>query len=235
MSNTLAVYHQCYNNEKATEFAVKNYKLYNDHPYYIISDGGSSFTDIIKKYNCIYYNDGYNVGMNYLNSDQAKIIVNRIKYCFENSGCEYLLLMEDDVLCRGKISVNKKINLAGADVPGNVIHTSSLDYIKEKYKVSPNINFYNACGGSILNKNIFFENYSIIVKFLNEDHDYIKNNLSGDKYGWAYGSMDSMLNFLYMICGKHITVNDMLTEYFRNPNWKTSQHLLVHQYKFYYE
>jgi len=234
MFKTIAVYHQCFDNKKATEFAIKNYKIYNNSLYFLISDGGLSFEDIANKYNCIYFNDGKNVGMNYLSSEQAIVIVQRLKYCFDKSNCDYLLLMEDDVFCKGKIILNEDFDLAGADTPGNIIHQTSLDYIKNKYKISPNVNYYNACGGSILNKNIFYENYDTIIKFLKEDHDYIKNILSGEKYKWSYGSMDSMINFLYMICGKKIIVNKLLTEYYRNPNWNSENFKLVHQYKLHY-
>lgn len=232
---TLVAYHQCFKNRKATEFVVKNFRHHNpDIPYYLVSDGGDDFSDIAEKYNLkwIYYKR--NVGMNYLPSKDAKVIVERLIKCFEDSKCEYMLLMEDDVYCVGNIEVENDFDIAGANTPGNIIANQAMDYIREKYNINPNVNWYNACGGSILNKNIFFENYDIIQKFLEEDHDFIIQNLSGEKFKWSFGSMDSLLNFLYMICGKEICINTDLTEHLRNPNWQSSSYKLVHQYKEHY-
>jgi hypothetical protein len=239
--NKLAVYHQCFDNIKATEFAVNNFRKYNpDTEYYLISDGGLNFFDLSIKYNCKYYNDNINVGMNDLNSNQALVILKRLKYCFDVSSAKYILLMEDDILCRGKIEITEDFDLAGADTKNNLIGERALDYIRKKYNVNPNVNWYNACGGSILNKNIFEENYEKLIKFILEDHDYIRKNLSGDLfktspgYSWTYGWMDQMINFLYMICDKKISINNEHIECLRDPLWKLKPHKLVHQYKFNY-
>jgi hypothetical protein len=239
--NTIAVYHQCFNNKRATEFALKNFKKYNtDSTYYLISDGGLDFSDVAEKYDCNYYNDNLNVGMNNLNSSQAMVILKRLKYCFDSSNAKYILLMEDDILCRGKIEINENFDLAGADTKNNLIGEKALDYIRKKYNVNPNVNWYNACGGSILNKNIFEENYEKLQKFILEDHDYIREKLSGDlfencpNYSWTYGWMDQMINFLYMICDKKISINPEHIECLRDPMWQSKPHKLVHQYKFNY-
>jgi len=233
---SLLVYHQCFKNRNATKFAVKNFRNHNPNiPYYLLSDGGGDFSDIAKEYNLNWVYNEENVDVNNLSSKKAKIIVERILKCFQHSQCNYMLLMEDDIYCRGKIEIENDFDLAGAYTPGNIIAEEAMNYIKQKYNITPNVNWYNACGGSILNKNIFFENYDLIQKFLDEDYDFIIENLSGEKFKWSFGSMDSLLNFLYMICGKEIRVNSDLTEYFRNPNWESSEHKLVHQYKKYYE
>jgi hypothetical protein len=232
MSKKLAVYHQCFNNKKATEFAIKNFKQYNpDIDYYLVSDGGEDFSEIAKKYFCNYIFEKNNIGMNYYTVDQAHQIMNRLKTCAINSSSEYLLLMEDDVLCRKKFNLHTTIDLAGVYSPGNVIPNEVLDYLSKKYNVFPNINWYNACGGTILNTEILLNKFDLIEKFINEDHDYIVKNLSGEKYNFGYGSMDQLLVLIYFVCGKKVTVNEHLTEYWRNPNWMNSDHALVHQYK----
>jgi len=226
------VYHQCFNNLKATEFAIKNFKIHNPEiQYYLVSDGGKDFSEIAKKYSCKYSFEKDNIGMNYYTVDQAHKIINRLKDCAVDSGAEYILLMEDDVLCRKKINFNKKVDIAGVYSPGNIIPNEVLEYISKKYNVSPNINWYNACGGTLLNTEILFNKYDLIKKFIDEDHDYIKTNLSGEKFKFGYGSMDQLLVLIYFICGKNVSVNDQLTEYWRNPSWINSDHALVHQYK----
>ena len=232
---SLVAYHQCFTNRKATEFAVKNFREHNpDTPYYLWSDGGSDFSDMAETYNINWVYDERNVGMNYLPAKDAKVIVERLVKCFEDSKCEYMLLMEDDVYCIGNVEVENDFDVAGANTPGNIIAEVAMEYIRKKYSVTPNVNWYNACGGTILNRNIFFENYDKIERFLEEDHDYIIENLSGERYKWSFGSMDSFLNFLYMICGKEISINSDLAEHLRNPNWNSSNYKLVHQYKQHY-
>ena len=232
---SLVAYHQCFNNRKATEFVVKNFREHNpDTPYYLWSDAGSDFSDIAAKYNVKWIYDERNVGMNYLPAKDSWVLIERIMDCFDDSKCEYMLLMEDDVYCRGTIEVENDFDLAGANTPGNIIGKEAFQYIKDVYGVNPNVNWYNACGGTILNRNIFYENHAIIKKFLEEDYDYIMNNLSGEQFGWTFGSMDSFLGFLYMICGKEISVNSDLVEHLRNPNWQSSTYKLVHQYKEHY-
>lgn len=225
-------YHQCFDNLKATEFAIKNFKIHNPEiQYYLVSDGGRDFSEIAKKYSCKYIFEKDNIGMNYYTVDQAHKIIDRLKHCAADSGAEYILLMEDDVLCRKKINFNKKIDIAGVYSPGNVFPNELLKHISKKYNVSPNINWYNACGGTILNTEILFNKYDLIKKFIDEDHDYIKTNLSGEKFKFGYGSIDQLLVLIYFICGKNVSVNDQLTEYWRNPSWINSDHALVHQYK----
>lgn len=239
--NNIAVYHQCFNNIKATEFALSNFKKHNSNiEYYLISDGGLNFFHLTEKYNCHYYNDNINVGMNNLNSSQALVILKRLKYCFDVSRAKYILLMEDDIFCRGKIEITEDFDLAGANTPNNLIGESALNYIKQKYNVNPNINWYNACGGSLLNKNIFEKSYDKLIKFIEEDHDFIKTKLSGDTfknvpgYKWTYGWMDQMICFLYMICDKKISINPEHIECLRDPMWQSKPHKLVHQYKLKY-
>jgi hypothetical protein len=49
MKKQFSVYHQCFDNIKATEFAVANFRDHNPNvPYYLLSDGGLDFSEIAK-------------------------------------------------------------------------------------------------------------------------------------------------------------------------------------------
>ena len=123
MSKTFTVYHQCYKNKKATEFVIQQFRQYNpDVPYYLISDNGEDFSDIAEKYNCYFVLDENNTGMNYLPTEHAKILYQRLVNCFNHFNTDYVLLMEDDVLCRGKLLIEDDFNLAMSHVPGNKIY-----------------------------------------------------------------------------------------------------------------
>jgi hypothetical protein len=218
---TFGAYHQCFKNRKATEFAIEQFRKYNpDTPYFLLSDAGDDFSDLAEKYNCIWVYDNKNVGMDYLPPEDAMVLYDRLVNCFETLKTDYVMLMEDDVLCRGKLEIgDEDFNLAASYVPGNSLKL--WDIIIGKYNPTPNINWYGATGGSFLNKNIFTEKQYIdlIRKFILEDH-------ISDA-----GSMDQFITTLYLICKKDCGVNQLLAETHRTPDWKNSGHPLVHCFK----
>lgn len=217
---SFAAYHQCYDNKRATEFAVEQFRKYNpDTPYYLISDAGIDFSDVAKKYNCHYVYHDVNIGMNYLPAEHAKILYQRLIDCFNFFGTDYVLLMEDDVLCRANLLIEDDFNLAMSNVPANKIQI--YDTIVKKYNKNPNVDWYGATGGSFLNKNIFTEqkNIEIINKFLDEDFDP------------KSGSMDQFITSLYLICGYECSINPGLGETHRTPNWQESDLPLIHCFK----
>lgn len=217
-----SVYHQCYKNKKATEFAISNFRKYNpDVPYYLISDGGDDFSDIAEKYNCHFVLAPENIGTNYLEKDQAKIYLNRIKDSFIYSGCEYALTMEDDVLCRGQLGIGDDFNIAMSYVPGNKLRPHIFQKAIEKYNINPNVDWYGATGGTFLNRNIFFdeEKVKLIDQFMEEDFEP------------TLGSIDQFIVMLYLICGLDCSINELLGETHRTPNWQESNLPLIHCYK----
>lgn len=217
-----SVYHQCYKNQKATEFAIQQFRIYNPNiPYYLISDGGNDFSEIAKKYNCHFVLDSKNIGTNYLERDAAKIYLNRLKSAFEYSNSEYLLTMEDDVLCRGPIEIRDNFNIAMSYVPGNLIRPHIFEKCILKYKITPNVNWYGATGGTILNKNIFFdeEKVNIVEQFMNEDFEA------------TIGSIDQFIVMLYLICGLDCSVNPLLGETHRTSDWQNTNLPLIHCFK----
>ena len=219
---SFSVYHQCFNNKKATEFAISEFRKYNpDISYYLISDGGDDFSEIAKKYNCHFVLAPENIGTNYLEKNQAKIYLNRLRDAFIFSKTDYLLTMEDDVLCRKSLQLNEDFNLAMSYVPGNRLIPHIFEKSVKKYNITPNVDWYGATGGSILNKNIFFdpEKVSLIDKFMEEDFES------------SLGSIDQFIVMLYLICGLDCSVNADLGETHRTPNWQNSDLALIHCYK----
>ena len=217
---TFAAYHQCFDNKKATDFSIGEFRKHNpDIPYYLISDAGIDFSDIAMKYNCYYVYDEVNTGMNYLSAEHAKILYNRLVDCFNHFKTDYVLLMEDDVLCRGSIQIEGDFNLAMSYVPGNKVYL--YDKIVEKYNSNPNVDWYGATGGSILNKNLFTEEKNIqkVQQFIDEDYDQ------------KIGSMDQFITTLYLVCGYECLVNGLLGETHRTLNWKESNLPLIHCFK----
>lgn len=222
MTKKFSVYHQCFNNFRATEFAIGNFRKYHpDVPYYLISDGGEDFSDIAKKYNCNFVLASENIGTNYLEKEQAKIYLNRLKSAFIYSNSDYLLTMEDDVLCRGKVEITRNFNIAMSYVPDNKLRPHIFEKCVKKYNITPNVDWYGATGGTLLNKNIFFdeEKIEIINRFMEEDFES------------TLGSIDQFIVMLYLICGLDCSVNESLGETHRTPNWQNSDLSLIHCFK----
>lgn len=215
-----SVFHQCYDNKKATDFIIREFRKHNpETKYYLLSDGGIDFSDVAEEHNCIYYHDNINTGLNYLDRNNAKILLSRIERFFETTGSTYGLYIEDDVLCRSKIELNRDINITMMNVPENKIFLYEI--IKSHYNPTPNVDWYGACGGNFF-KNIIFVDPSkkeIIDRFLDSHFD---------KQG---GTIDQLLPMLYLICGLECSVNENLTEVHRNLSWENSSHPMVHGFK----
>lgn len=230
----LAIFHQCYKEKTATSFAVSSFRRHNtDCIYYLVSDGGDDFSDIAKQNNVEWCYEN-NVTMAMMNSEVALKVINRIKKYFEISSCKYLMLMEDDIWCRGKIDFDFEFNAIGANSINNIYHPDALSYISKKYGVDIKNNYFNLCGGSILNRDIFFYNFDIIEKFLFEDHDYIRKISKYENSGFEYGGWDSTLNMLYIICNKEVGINPEITETWRDADWRTNNKKIVHWFKSFY-
>jgi|LauGreDrversion4_2_1035121.scaffolds.fasta_scaffold32469_5 hypothetical protein len=217
--NNFAVYHQCFNNLKATEFAISKFREYNpDVKYYLISDGGDDFKSIADKYNCIYVHDKRNIGLKYLPHDSAKILIERITTFFNTVNTDYGLYMEDDVLCRNKITLTQDFNISMLRVYGNKL--SVYNTIK-KYNSRPNVDWYGGCGGTFWNKNIFtMPQYVDII-----------NQFFANDYNYCCGTIDELLPTLYLICGLECSENPFLSDIYQTPNSNHEQYHLIHNYK----
>jgi hypothetical protein len=219
---SFSVYHQCFNNKKATEFAIANFRNHNPNiSYYLISDGGLDFSEIAKKYNCHFVMAPENIGTNYLEKNNAKIYLNRLRSAFEYSGTQYMMTMEDDVLCRAELIIENDFNIAMSYVPGNKLRPHIFEKAISKYNITPNVDWYGATGGTILNKNIFFdsEKIKLVDQFMEEDFEP------------TLGSIDQFIVMLYLICGLECAVNNGLGETHRTLNWQNSDLALVHNFK----
>jgi hypothetical protein len=217
-----SVYHQCFNNKKATEFAISEFRRHNpDVKYYLISDGGEDFSEISEKYNCHFVLAPENIGTNYLEKDQAKIYLNRLRDAFIFSGTDYLLTMEDDVLCRRSLQISEDFNLAMSYVPGNKLRPHIFEKSVKKYNITPNVDWYGAAGGTFLNRNIFFdeEKTKLVKQFMEEDFES------------TLGSIDQFIVMLYLICGLDCSISNAVQHTHMCPNWRDTNIPLIHNFK----
>jgi hypothetical protein len=236
---TLAVYHQGFKNRKATEEAVKNFRKYNDGPYFLVSDGGEDFSDIAEKYNCHYHHSNWNLGLRDENhpsgiygmeKDEVLEWLHRFYLACTVAESDHIMMMEDDVLVKGNIDIHDDVEFSGLYIPGNVMDQKMIDYLTEKYDAKFYNNWYGIPGGSIFKTKTFVENYDRITKIFDEEFDYIKKNLYGN-IGWV----DIWMTVYFYLCRKEYTVNPYFTETVSNPNWMDPKYLIVHHYKEHYK
>ena len=63
MNAKFGCFHTVYENKKATEFILQEFrKFHPDAPYTLCGDGGSDYSDVAEKYNCNYVHSYMHIG-----------------------------------------------------------------------------------------------------------------------------------------------------------------------------
>jgi hypothetical protein len=172
MTVKFGCFHTVYENKRATEFVLQEFRKYHpDAPYTICCDGGVDYSDLCEKYNVNYVhsymrigrrNSGHPSGVYGFTKDESLHWIHMFReaarHVKENGGT-HMIMMEDDVLTQGEVKVNPIWECAGFEVPGNTIAPALLDFIRDKYGANPNVDWYGAGGGSIYNIETFLDNY----------------------------------------------------------------------------
>jgi hypothetical protein len=236
---TFGCFHTVYENKRATEFVLEQFRKYHpDAPYTICCDGGVDYSDLAKKYDCKYVhsymrigrrNTGHPSGVYGFTKDESLHWIHMFREAaihVRNYGGSHMIMMEDDVLTQGKVIIDPTWECAGFDVPGNKIAPSLIKYISDKYQTFPNVDWYGAGGGSIFNIETFLDNYYQIYDFIDFEFDYILNNLDY-RFGW----LDLYMQIAYFVLGKEYSINTNLTEVWKTPNYRDTNFSLVHAYK----
>ncbi len=236
---TLSVFHQCYKQKRATAEAIKSFRnVYPKANYFLVSDSGDDFSELALEFNCSYYHDpvhlGYrdhthNSGIYGMTKDEVLLWLHRFYVACQVNGTKYILMMEDDVLVRGEIDIPDDTEFSGFALPGNKFQSEFMNYLKSKYDVKFNVDYYGTGGGSIFNAETFMKNYDKVTNIFKSEFDFMKDNLCGN-LGWV----DVWMPIYYFLSGKSYTPNLNLTEIPHNPDWQQSGHSVVHQYKKYY-
>jgi hypothetical protein len=231
----LGAFHQAYSNKKATEFAIKNFrKFHPNNPYFLYSDNGLDFSDIAKKYNCNYEfceeRIGYDKCFGFGIDGSFKWLERFYRACLAVD-CEYIIMMEDDILIQNYIKFPENIEVSGHNSFSNKIPKEFLDYLSQKYSVKFLDDWYGSGGGTIFKVVTFIENYDRIIQIFQEELANAISQKTNGNMGWV----DNFMTLYYLLCGKKQTPNPFLTEITKNPNWNDKNFSIVHQYKEYYE
>jgi hypothetical protein len=234
----LGVFYICYKEQGAIEFSLKKFReFYPENPIYLVSDNGLDFSYLKNEFGNIetvketievvgvardveqYVKD---------NSENTELF---LSICMEylrrlKNGCdfcktEYIILMEPDVLVRGKLSPFE------ADLVGptaNIMPRELQEYII--MNGGKNNGTWGPVGGVMKTKSF----YEVYDKMMNNLDKFI-GGLKIDPRMICY---DYLLAYLFSLFGYAYTDNPDQTECFRNPNWKHSGHPILHQFREFY-
>lgn len=220
-----SVYFQVYKNKPATVAALKSFRqFYPSIPILLVCDGGDDFTDIAREFNCEYYHDPENLG--YWPCKDIGRWFKRVARACEMFNTEWVLILENDVRTRDRISKYPHAHLAG---PGGgrgarkQLSPAAQRLIRERY-LEAEFSGTSGSGGSI------FHNASYMK--------CLANIRPGDIQKWldldiAFEASDIALSFLFLLNGYVVRRWLDLSEDFIGNYGPGSA--IDHQYKEYYK
>lgn len=215
MNKTLGAYYQAYRRPNCVNFVLNNFRnYYPNSPIHLVSDGGNDFSDLARKYNCVYSyeenltcfhgkNDGvrYNYPQKWFNDPEGKKnslkkYVKRIGNHTKNMNVDYFLLLEDDVYVMNKTNLDElKYQING----NNPHHSFPVEV--SNYLANTNFLSYGGCGGCIFDR-LFFDKVinqntnldNEIETYCNLTSKYVDD---GNQNWWGSDAILSFLCFLH--------------------------------------
>jgi hypothetical protein len=233
MSN-FGVHYQAYKNRTAVEFVLQSFRKYHpDDPFVLWSDAGDDFSDICNKYNATYFYSDFWVGYNHFSKEQLYVLFDRMRKTCEIAKRKYLLLLEDDILVRGKIEVDNSIDFCGLN-SNHKWPPRVTEYLHQKYDIT--LGSWGCGGGSTMLMTPFIENFDKFERFINEDYEHLAKmwkEWNPDIWG-GIGYQDILIHIFFTLCGKKYSISPLVTCSVIDPNWEHSSHPIVHSYKNHY-
>ena len=243
MKSKIGVFYTCFTEKKSVEFSLEElYKHYPNIPVYLVSDGGSDYNFLKEKFpdkklETKLEEDTRGIiavidrGGDYYSLENKKKMLNSvnvflrrledsIKYC----NCEYLLVMEPDVLVRGKLNIKENNKFLGSRV-NTGINIKLIDYMNN-YKGAVSVNNWGATPALFK-----VSEFRKILNLVKKDPNLLET-IYLLEHRFPY--YDVMFAILFGFIGVKEEFNSDITECFRNPNWETSKHPLLHQFRKFY-
>lgn len=213
MNKNLAAYYACFDNKKATEFVLSNFrKHFNNSIICLISDGGLDFSDLANKYNAEYYwmNNIFASGpKNLYNTHRLIEWWNRQKLVCDISKADYIMILEDDVYIKNNIEFNNDFTMKGVGKHRNNTFTNKIVQDIKKIGGVDN-NYYGMCGGSVYNANIFKQIYNDVILDIIKNHELFLQLYPSDYY--QLGAVDANITYHFNKRGYIYSRAEWLTE-----------------------
>lgn len=191
-------------------------KLYPHSYYFLASDAVDELSPIAKEYNLDYhfftYRLGYPTQPYGYRIDKVLEFLSRFHRACTNTDTSHILMVEDDVWVRSKITVDPTWELAASYLgeeprTGNLLTQPILEIIEFYSGKKPNVIQYGSGGGSIFNVRTFLDNYEKIVDFFTQHLTTLQDNFN-PTLGW----IDCFMTVYYLLCGKDYTRNPHLID-----------------------
>lgn len=240
--NKLGVMLTCYDEVDAVYYCVKEFRRhYPNTKIYIVTESKINYAKIFKKDKNIltvqdndtmsFYCNNPTLHLTYKNSEnQIKIkhavvsFLNRVNSAISYTNSQYLLLMDPDVLIRGKLNIPENTKLLGSLTNKNV--PPNINKIMESIEGAIQISAWGATPG-IFDTKEFKKAYTNF--FLND------NFLNIFSLEWpAFYAHDIIIPTIFALIGIPELYNNDFTECNTDPNWKNNNKVLVHHFKKYY-
>ena len=237
--NKIGVFYTCYKEKDAVEYSLDVlYSIYPDIPVYLISDGGSDYRFLKDKAYGKYVEamlEEDSRGMvpkitedTYLepaNNSYIKrsieIFLERVKRAIEFCDCEYLLVMEPDVLVRGKLNIPDGSKFMGSRINSGL--SQQLKNVMSSVEGAIPVDVWGATP-AIFN----CETYLLAYDALMSNPDLLDRLCKSD---CRLANYDVLFGVLFGVIGVDEEFNPDIIECYRDVNWKNSNKPLVHQFR----
>ena len=241
------IYNCVFKQKKAFEYSVEAIRrVYRDAKIYVVSDGGLDYSymedenlkfsmeeDTVSNMKKINENNFLEEEHQITQRKNMAATIDRLQRGLEYCGYpEWFCMTEPDVLIRGKISYPENAKLLGTRLNHAWYREDWLDGFIEMNKLISEID------GSI--PIVRWGSVPVIghtQTLLKAIDIYLKNFDSLTKLTEHFhtpGAFDLFLPILFSLVGEPEVFSDEYTECLRDPNWKTSSHPVVHQYREFY-
>jgi hypothetical protein len=240
LESRLAVHHQCFRSAKATRYAASRFLQWNrEVPYYLWSDAGDDFSELARSLKINYRYSDINVGHSRYTPDKLYELLARIKQTADSTGADLILWMEDDVITRKKLNIAMGVQ-STCLLTTHKIWPACHELLRQKYAVEPNVPSWGMAGGSLLNGNLFRQQWPLIHEFVYVDYPHLLETCGAEV---GYG--DVLLQMIHMIAEIPCDVGKYVVDHCEKPfpdipwlrnirKYHYNQKPLVHGIKTYY-
>jgi len=234
------VFYTCYTEVSAVDYSIEVLKkIYPECPVYLVSDGGSNYSILERKYSGLktFLEEDSRGFIPFLTQenfrlkdnqkkiiDSVKIFLGRVKRSIDHNQKEYTLIMEPDVLVRGLLSFPNNAHLLGSRINSGL--SSELRRTVLSVNNAIDVNTWGATPAFFKSES-FIKSYNILLNTENllEKLCYSDHRLA---------NYDVLLAVLFALSGYPETFNPEIVECFRDSSWRFSTHPLVHQFREHY-
>ncbi len=225
----IGAYFQVFNQKKATFETLKSFRQhFPDAPVYLLSDKGEDFSEIARHFSCDYEYADVNIAY-WPCKDIVGWLARLHAVCKKYQDCDWILLLEDDVRVRDRISKPPRGHLVGQGGgdglnAGKQISAAAKAFLRDRYP-GLEINGISGCGGSLFHRESFERAYENIAAYDVKALDALDHGLT-----WA---TDFALTFFFLMNGLTVRRWLDLSEEARGNYGPASA--FDHQYKRFYK